>query len=250
MKKIIIGISALVALISIVVLVILLVPKGEESYRNIKVFKMEGTSIVVREDKTLEVYEQMVLRNNDEINVSSNSSLILKLDNDKFIYLEDNTKIKLTSSEKDSSKTVIKLIEGKLISEVKEKLADDEMFEVETPNSVMAVRGTTFSVEVGKKDNKYEIKYQLIKGAVDVFVFDKSNGETIVSSFSLSPLDALDVIVDAINMIESEEFAKIKDEITTGEQKVDHYEDINDFTSENIVVNESTIETEDFDNVN
>ena len=39
----------------------------KEDYRNIKVFKLEGSAEVIRNDKTLEPYEQMVLRSNDEI---------------------------------------------------------------------------------------------------------------------------------------------------------------------------------------
>ena len=96
-KKIIFGCGALLLAI-IIVLLIVLIP-GEESYRNIKVFELEGTSEVIRNNKTLEVYEEMSLRNNDKVVINSNSNLILKLDSDKFIYLSSNTEIDLISSE-------------------------------------------------------------------------------------------------------------------------------------------------------
>ena len=64
-KKIIFGCGVLLLAI-IIVLLIVLIP-GEESYRNIKVFELEGTSEVIRNNKTLEVYEEMSLRNNDKV---------------------------------------------------------------------------------------------------------------------------------------------------------------------------------------
>ena len=128
-KKLLISIAAAVVVVVTVVCILLFRPV-EETYRNIKIYKIEGTSEIIRNNESLEAYEQMVLRNNDEIVVSDESNLILILDNDKYVCLESNTKIKLISSEKDSSKTIISLLEGKIIAEVKEKLKDGENFEI------------------------------------------------------------------------------------------------------------------------
>ena len=248
MKKKLLFIISGIILLGVVISVIFLLPKGEESYRSIKVFDATGTQEVIRNDKALEVYEEMILRNNDEIYVHDNSNMILKLDSDKFIYLEEATRIKLISSEKDSSKTVIRLLEGKIITEVKEKLGDDS-FEVETPNSVMAIRGTTFSVEVNKTDKEYEVEYQLIEGKIDLLIVDKVNNEVVVNSLALNPEEAVKIYVDLLSFISYEELNEIKEEVLTNEQEVNEYESIDDYinSSDKVKIEKSEYNEDDFD---
>ena len=248
MKKKLLFIISGIILLGVVISVIFLLPKGEESYRSIKVFDANGTQEVIRNDKVLEVYEEMVLRNNDEIYVHNDSNMILKLDSDKFIYLEEATRIKLISSEKDSSKTVIRLLEGKIITEVKEKLGDDS-FEVETPNSVMAIRGTTFSVEVNKTDKEYVVVYQLIEGKIDLLIVDKVNNEVVVNSLALNPEEAVKIYVDLLSFISYEELNEIKEEVLTNEQEVNEYESIDDYinSSDKVKIEKSEYNEDDFD---
>ena len=58
----------IVVIAIVVVCLILLLPKNE-TYRSIKVFKVEGTVEVSRNSEVLEAYEQMMLKNNDEVSV-------------------------------------------------------------------------------------------------------------------------------------------------------------------------------------
>jgi hypothetical protein len=247
-KKILIGIIGLVVIAVGVVCLITLLPK-DETYRSIKVFKIEGTVEVSRNSEVLEAYEQMMLKNNDEVSVGENESLILKLDSDKYICLDENTKIKLISSEKDSSKTVIELKEGKIIGEVKEKLKDGETFEVETPNSVMAIRGTTFSVEVDEETDEYEVTYQLVDGTVDVFVFDQTSGTTKVNSVELQSEQAIVVSVSKDAFIESTSLTQLKDQAFSGEIPVTDYDSVDDYinSSDEVVVEKGEYEDSDFD---
>ena len=247
-KKILIGIIGLVVIAIGVVCLILLLPK-DETYRSIKVFKIEGTVEVSRNSEVLEAYEQMMLKNNDEVSVGENESLILKLDSDKYICLDENTKIKLISSEKDSSKTVIELKEGKIIGEVKEKLKDDETFEVETPNSVMAIRGTTFSVEVDEEPKEYEVTYQVVDGVIEVLIFDQTTGSTKVNSVSIESEECAKVSVDKSAYIDSDTLKELKDQALTGDISVNEYDSVDNYinSSDEVVVEKGEYEDSDFD---
>ena len=247
-KKILIGIIGLVVIVIGVVCLILLLPK-DETYRSIKVFKIEGTVEVSRNSEVFEAYEQMMLKNNDEVSVGENESLILKLDSDKYICLDENTKIKLISSEKDSSKTVIELKEGKIIGEVKEKLKDGETFEVETPNSVMAIRGTTFSVEVDEETEEYEVTYQVVDGVIEVLVFDQTTGSTKVNSVSIESEECAKVSVDKSAYIDSDSLKDLKDQALTGEIPVNEYDSVDNYinSSDEVVVEKGEYEDSDFD---
>ena len=247
-KKILIGIIGLVVIAIGVVCLILLLPKNE-TYRSIKVFKVEGTVEVSRNSEVLEAYEQMMLKNNDEVSVGENESLILKLDSDKYICLDENTKIKLISSEKDSSKTVIELKEGKIIGEVKEKLKDDETFEVETPNSVMAIRGTTFSVEVDEETEEYEVTYQVVDGVIEVLIFDQTTGSTKVNSVSIESEECAKVSVDKSAYIDSDSLKELKDQALTGDISVNEYDSVDNYinSSDEVVVEKGEYEDSDFD---
>jgi hypothetical protein len=78
-KKLLISIAAAVVVVVTVVCILLFRP-NVETYRNIKIYKIEGTSEIIRDNESLEAYEQMSLKNNDEIVVSDESNLILLLD--------------------------------------------------------------------------------------------------------------------------------------------------------------------------
>ncbi len=72
----------------------------------------------------------------------------LKLDDDKYIMVEENSilSIRAEGSDKDS-KTSITLEQGAVTNEIQNKLNGDSAYEVNSPNSIMAVRGTIFRAE-------------------------------------------------------------------------------------------------------
>ncbi|MDD6733923.1 MAG: FecR domain-containing protein [Lachnospiraceae bacterium] len=152
MKKktgIIIGVVSAVVLIGGIIAAVSLLNKGD-SYRVIKVMETEGYSYVKRENAgELDTYEGMTLQSGDAIHVDSNSSLILMMDDDKVAYVEANTDLVLyaTGNERNS-KTGIDLLNGAITCEVRKKLNSNSTYEINTPNSTMAVRGTTVRAEV------------------------------------------------------------------------------------------------------
>lgn len=122
----------------------------QESYRLIKVIECQGNIEVKREDiGTITAYKNMHLKNKDYISVHEEETVVLQLDNDKYIYVEPNTEFRIEAvGDESNSKTKIILEKGGIISEIQESLEKDETYEVETPNSTMSVRGTVFRVNV------------------------------------------------------------------------------------------------------
>ncbi|MBR3770957.1 MAG: FecR domain-containing protein, partial [Clostridium sp.] len=123
--------------------------KKEEDYRQIQVYKIEGTAKVARQGSNMDAYENMQLQSGDMIETIAESYLQLKLDEDKYILVEPDSKISLQATGNSvDSKTKINLEKGAIVNQIDNPLSKDSSYEVTTPNSTMAVRGTTFRVEL------------------------------------------------------------------------------------------------------
>ena len=128
--------------------------KKEEDYRQIQVYKIDGSATVARAGSSMDVYENMQLQSGDVVETVANSYLQLKLDEDKYILLEPDTKISLqaTGNSADSN-TAIFLEKGAIVNQLDNPLSEKSNYQVTTPNSTMAVRGTTFRVEITYDEN-------------------------------------------------------------------------------------------------
>lgn len=127
----------------------------QEAYRSIQVYNLFGSAVIVREvTGNIEAYENLMLESGDRVEVSKDSSMRLKLDDDKYILAEENTVFQLLAegNSKDS-KTTIVLNEGAITSEIQNPLSEQSSYEISTPNSVMAVRGTFFRVAVRLRED-------------------------------------------------------------------------------------------------
>ena len=123
--------------------------KKEEDYRQIQVYKIDGTAKVARQGSSMDAYENMQLQSGDIIETIADSYLQLKLDEDKYILVEPDSKISLQATGNSvDSKTSIYLEKGAVVNQLDNPLSKDSSYEVTTPNSTMAVRGTTFRVEI------------------------------------------------------------------------------------------------------
>ncbi len=266
MNKILNKISPLVILIFLLTFIFGLssCKKEEDSYRNIKIVELEGDATIKRKEKEYDAYINMSLRSNDNICVNDDSSLILKLDSDKYLYVGENSNIDLVSSEKDSTKTIIKVNEGSIVSEVKNKLKDDEEYGVETPNSVMAIRGTTFGVRVSHEDGYCEIDYKLIKGKIEIAILDQGDSGYNAGVVNINQMQELSIIVDNEALIEGNDLLNVIDSYNKNEIEITNYEDADDYVStsnkvslfksslyvENIQEELKTLPTNHDDNVN
>ncbi len=148
-KKIwIIAIAAAVVIAAVIVTVIVLLNK-KDTYRVIKVYDVQGNVYVQRDGiSDLEPYANMLLESGDTVRVD-NGSMTLKLDEDKYVYVEENTEFSIVAKgTRADSRTAIELKSGAITNEIQNKLSSESSYEVNTPNSTMAVRGTIFRVEV------------------------------------------------------------------------------------------------------
>jgi len=144
----------------------------EEAYWNIRVQETTGTTLVTREEtEELNAYNGMLLQNGDYVKVSEASNMVMKLDADKYVYAEEKTRfaVEAEGKEKDG-KLVVHLEDGAALIEIAKKLSEKEAFEVHTPNSTMAVRGTVFYVSCHKDENGDTVtEVSVFDGKVEVF---------------------------------------------------------------------------------
>lgn len=122
----------------------------EEAYRMIQVLEVSGSVSVERASMgVMDVYEGMRLESGDKITVGAESWLKIKMDEDKYALVEPDSVLSLEASGNSTdSKTVLHLEAGAVSNRLEEKLSEASSYEVNTPNSTMAVRGTVFRVEV------------------------------------------------------------------------------------------------------
>lgn len=147
----------------------------DESYRSIKVEQIEGNVELIRKTKSMSLSESMHLYNKDKVSTKKESHSILLLDYDKYAFVEENTKFRIVADgDEAQSKTRIHLDYGAISSEVQNKLDKNSYYEIQTPNSVMAVRGTAFRVEVTMVHGVYYTQMDVWEGEVTSYLIDES----------------------------------------------------------------------------
>ncbi len=184
-KKWIIIPVAVLAVLGVGALIFILTNKTA-AYRLIKVFEIDGNATVTRADiGDLEAYANMVLESGDSVFLDE-GTMTLKLDEDKYVYVEEQTKFTLEATgDSVNSKTSIQLTQGAITNEIQNKLSEDSTYEINTPNSTMSVRGTVYRVTVYSDENgvKYT-KIAVFSGSVatDLLYPDgtSSGNETMV----------------------------------------------------------------------
>ena len=141
-KFLILGLLA-VAVIAVISVVVVMTVKKKESYRTLEIIECVGDGTVYRGEKEIAAYEDMKLRSGDTITVGENSYVRMKFDDDKYVYLEGHALIKLVADgTKQDSRTIVDIELGTMITEVQNKLSDKSVYEINSPNTTMAIRGT------------------------------------------------------------------------------------------------------------
>ena len=148
-KRIIIITGGMVLLAAIICTFLFFINRNDE-YRTIQIYKIEGSAIVDRDGVgRLDAYNGMMMQSGDTVYTDKESCLYFKMDEDKFALLEPESTVRIEASGTDSdSRTFFYLESGALVSRLDSKLGPDSVYEVNTPNSTMAVRGTIFRIEV------------------------------------------------------------------------------------------------------
>ena len=230
----IVCIVSAVLLIAAGIIIAVVLNRGRgDAYRSIRVQSLEGTVRIIRTDETMDAYESMNLKNKDRIVTEKDSSCVLKLDDDKYVYVGPVSVIDLESSEKasEAGKTVLKVTQGSILTEVQNKLGDNETFDVETPNSTMAIRGTKFKTQVISKDGRCQILYSLYQGSIELSMVERSGDGYAVSTYTLEPMQEIQIVAEEQNLVSLSELDEVKEKIrnsdsTVTEKKYDDFEEL------------------------
>ena len=193
--------AVVVVLASVTIFAVVHFTKSDDTYRTIQIYELKGSAVIEREDiGSMAAVENLYLISGDRIIVDTGSYMRLKIDDDKYIMVEEDTILYIVAEgTKDKSRTSIKLEQGAITNEIQNKLNDDSSYEVTTPNSVMAVRGTVFRVALNY-DEKSEVytKVATFEGKVtsrlilpdgtqqDVTVFVEDGKEVIIHMDTVS----------------------------------------------------------------
>ncbi len=120
-----------------------------DGYRSISVEQVSGTVSIAGEKNNGQAYVGQHLYSGDDVTVADASELTMCMDNDKYVYADANTHFSLqASAPNDDSKIKIYLDAGSELNVLQSALGANDSYEVDTPNSTMSVRGTTFRVTV------------------------------------------------------------------------------------------------------
>ena len=173
--KIIAAVAGILVVAGVVVTVV--VVTSPKDYRTIKIEELNGQTIILNEsNSSQEAYKGMNLKSGDVVTVQEDANMTLLLDMDKYMFADAGTKFTVEASgnsEKSNTKTRIVLEEGSVLCRLDSKLGDEESFEVETPNSVMSVRGTIFRMTIYKDENGDNYaKVDVLEGSVKVDLYN------------------------------------------------------------------------------
>ena len=208
---IIIG-AAVIAVVAAVTAFIALRTSGEEYYRSVMVYELEGSAVIEREDiGTIDAAENLYLESGDRVRVKEGSMMRLKLDSDKYITAEENTVFVLTAKgNEQDSETKINLEQGAITNEIQNPLSENSTYETITPNSVMAVRGTIYRVELCKdEDGNLVTKMYCFKGAVDMCAVSENgmSAPVTVEAGNEAGVNSADLTVSEVTPIDYKSFA-------------------------------------------
>lgn len=146
-------IGAAAAAVTAAVLIFVL-SKGETAYRSISLAEVSGSVITENNGQSYEAYKNMVLSSGYSLSTEESSYARMLLDSDKYMKLEEKSRAVFKNlGNPENHQTVINLDYGALSSEITRPLKDGETFVVNTPNAVLAVRGTFFRAAVSFDNN-------------------------------------------------------------------------------------------------
>ena len=173
--KLFIGIASATALVTVSVATVIIVT-APDAYRTLKVFEVDGTSIVQRSNTDINAYVGMNLESGDTVTVAEDSSMRINLDDNKYISLDGGTVLELIATgDSKNSLTTINLRAGTILNEITETLSENSTYTVNTPKATMAVRGTSFVVSVERlEDGTYHTRLSTAHGKVAVQLIDKA----------------------------------------------------------------------------
>ncbi len=147
-------VSAIVLVALILATIIFILASSGNTQRKITVEDISGSAFILKNDGQVPANKNMNLESGDVIITSSDGSVKLTADKDKYIYIEPDTTLYVyytDSSEKGS--IVVNISEGAAICRIDSKLSKNAAFEVRTPNAVISAAGTVFRTDFSYLDS-------------------------------------------------------------------------------------------------
>ena len=163
-KGLIVGIIGAAALAIATAVALFLTQRSTEpeSVRSIKVIDLGGTCTVLRNGETLTVGKDMDLYTDDVFGVSEDGFARIRLDDDKFLYLDAGTIIDISATgDSETSDTLIFIEQGAMMTEVKNKLSPESSFTIATANTSMHITGTIVATEVIPRGDRQTLEEML-----------------------------------------------------------------------------------------
>jgi len=146
-------ICSLLSIFIIIIILSVIIPGANDGYRMVRITEIKGNVTVVREGVEYKAYKGMNLQEDTVIVTSAGSDVRMIMDDDKYVKLEAGSRM---TFEKvglvGSGNTTMNLERGSITSEIVKPLKVDEQFIVNTPNAVLAVRGTYFRVDLATNE--------------------------------------------------------------------------------------------------
>ena len=144
--KIIIGVVAAVAVAGIIIAIIMM--NGYYA-KTMRLLRIEGTVKVEDTDGSEKtIIENMRFQSGQAINTAAASLASIGLDDEKIVTLQENSRAEF---KKARNMLELKLTEGGVFFQVKEKLQDNETFDIRTSTMVVGIRGTSGYVYVDEE---------------------------------------------------------------------------------------------------
>ena len=147
---------AVIAMIAVSLSAVFLAQTTGENkgYRTISVIEVSGNVSAVKDGLEYRAYPGMLLQEGHELITSAESYVRLVLDDDKYVKIEAGSRVVFEKlGLLGSGKTHLRLERGALVTEIVNPLGEEEEFVVNTPNAVLAVRGTFFRVDLNQHND-------------------------------------------------------------------------------------------------
>ncbi len=123
------------------------------------------------------VMENVRFKSGEAMITGLNSIASVGLDATKIVSLDQNTRVEFF---KNGDQMRLKLTEGTILLDVKEKLDENESLDVETSNLTVGIRGTVLKVTQEEVDGIIFVKITLLEGTCKILYTDEKGKKQII----------------------------------------------------------------------
>ena len=243
-------IIAIVALIIVGIIAGVVYSKRDkvEAQRTAKIVEVNGPCTVMREGALLNAVADMPLYSGDTFYSGIDASARIMIDDDKFLYLDPTTRINFTASgTPEETHTLIYVETGSMLTEVKEKLADGESFDIVTPNSFMEIHGTkTLTQVVADAQGNITTSAAVLQGNVKFATVKLSDGQIVYVQEDLIAGQSLGVETEVVDLVSA---AELKQIVQTGQPSDGVILVLSTYDEAGIVKSDSNFSSDFLDNV-